>query len=159
MTWCQALSSNRTSLGLIRVSKFPVPSATLNATAPSIMETVMWSFPLPEACLNTSGNQIFVKFFKGWRRTNINSTVRYPSAALIIRHKHHPISSASSNLKGCNLVCGNGWPISALTRYFSPIGQVLVPEIWWPNMRGKNHKKWRERKSLQNDKISRTIST
>ena len=75
MTWCQALSSNRTSLGLIRVSKFPVPSATLNATAPSIMETVMWSFPLPEAFFNTSDNQIFVIFLKGgwgWWRTNIN---------------------------------------------------------------------------------------
>lgn len=47
MTWCQALSSKRTPFGLIRVSKLPVPSATLKATEPSMMETVMWSLPLP----------------------------------------------------------------------------------------------------------------
>ena len=32
-------------------------------------------------------------------------TVRYPTVTPIIRHRHHPISSASFNLKGCNLVC------------------------------------------------------
>ena len=50
---------------------------------------------------------------------------------------HHPISSASFNLKGCNLVCGNLWPNPVLTKNFSPIGAV-VPEIL-PDMCWKTH--------------------
>ena len=46
--------------------------------------------------------------------------------------------------KGCNLVCATGWPKSALTKNFSPIGPV-VPEIW-PNMWGKSQKKRERRK-------------
>ena len=56
-------------------------------------------------------------------------TERRSSAAPFARQPHHPISSASFNLKGCNLVCATGWSRSALTKNFSPIGPV-VPEIW-----------------------------
>ena len=64
-------------------------------------------------------------------------TVRYPSATPIIRHRHHPISSASFNLKSCYLVCGTQWPKSATS------GPV-VPEIW-PNM-WENHRQRRRKK-------------
>ena len=45
------------------------------------------------------------------------------------RQLYHPISSASFNLKGWNLVCGTPWPNPALTQNFSPNGLVVL-EIW-----------------------------
>ena len=45
------------------------------------------------------------------------------------RQLHHPISLASFNLKGWNLVCGTPWPNPALTQNFSPNGLVVL-EIW-----------------------------
>ena len=66
---------------------------------------------------------------------------------------NHLISSASFNLKGCNLVCGSRWPKSTLTRNFSPIGPV-VPEIW-PNMWKNSQKKREKEKVLKMTKNSR----
>ena len=71
------------------------------------------------------------------------------------RQLHHPISSASFNLKGWNLVCATGWPKSALTQNFSPVGPV-VAEIW-QNMWEKSHKKREKERVLKMTKKSRKI--
>ena len=52
-------------------------------------------------------------------------------------------------------MCATGWPKSALTKYFSPIGPV-VPEIW-PNMWGKSQKKREKERVLKMTKKSRKI--
>ena len=83
------------------------------------------------------------------------STVRWNPRAPRAFRTHHPISSASFNLKGCNLVCATGWPKSALSKNFSPFGPV-VPEIW-PNMWGKSHKKKEKERVLKMTKKSRKI--
>ena len=67
------------------------------------------------------------------------------SGATFASQPHHPISSASFNRKGWNLVCSTPWPQSAPTKNFSPIGQV-VPEIW-PNIWEKSQKRERRKES------------
>ena len=67
----------------------------------------------------------------------MSATVLCNQTPICANQPHHPISSASFNLKGCNLVCGNPWPNPALTKNFSPIGSV-VSEIW-PNLCWKTH--------------------
>ena len=80
---------------------------------------------------------LYVRFqlYQIWLRYTVRWNPRAPRAF----RTHHPISSASFNLKGCNLVCATGWPKYALTKNFSPVGPV-VPEIW-PNMWEKSQKK------------------
>ena len=68
---------------------------------------------------------------------------------------HSPITSASFDLKGCNLVCATGWPKYALTKKFTPVGPV-VPEIW-PNMWEKSQKKREKERVLKMTKKSRKI--
>ena len=52
-------------------------------------------------------------------------------------------------------MCATGWPKSALTKNFSPIGPV-VPEIW-PNMWEKSQKKREKERVLKMTKKSRNI--
>ena len=57
------------------------------------------------------------------------TTLESESKVPFPRQLHHPISLASFNLKGWNLVCGTLWPNPALTQNFSPNGLVVL-EIW-----------------------------
>ena len=84
-----------------------------------------------------------------WNGNMPNITLVSESKVPFPRQLHHPISSASFNLKGWNLVCGNLWLNSTLTQNFSPIGLVLI-EIWqnmwflklkFPSLKKKG--KWR----------------
>ena len=52
-------------------------------------------------------------------------------------------------------MCATGWPQSALTKNFSPVGPV-VPEIW-PNMWEKLQKKTEKEGVLKMTKKSRKI--
>ena len=58
-----------------------------------------------------------------------STTLDSESEVPFLRQLHHPISSASFNLKGWNLVCGTPWPNPALSQNFSPNGLVVL-EIW-----------------------------
>ena len=91
----------------------------------------------------------FINFIFMWTLI----TVRWNPRDKRAFRMNHPISSASFNLKGCNLVCGSRWPKSTLTRNFSPIGPV-VPEIW-PNMWKNSQKKREKEKVLKMTKNSR----
>ena len=61
--------------------------------------------------------------------SEIIGTVRWNPRDKRATRMNHPISSASFNLKGWNLVCGTPWLIPALSQNFSPNGLVVL-EIW-----------------------------
>ena len=83
------------------------------------------------------------------------TTVQWNPRAPRAFWKHHPISSASFNLRGWNLVCATGWPKAAFTKNFSPIRPV-APKIW-PNMWKKSQKKREKERVLKMTKKSRKI--
>ena len=84
------------------------------------------------------------------------STLDCPPAAPRAPQPHHPISWASFNLHGCNLVCGTQWQNPNLTPNFRPIGAV-VPEFK-PKMSWKIEFSVCVEKVLKLAKISRKIS-